>query len=76
MAGTWMAVVRGFAGMQVRDGVLHLAPELPDGWKGFGFKIHYRGRLVSVEAGESTCQVTRISGEPLEIVVSGELRSV
>jgi maltose phosphorylase len=76
MAGTWMAVVRGFAGVRVRDGVLHLAPVLPAGWSGFTFKMHYRGRYLSIEAGAATCRITRLEGEPLEIDIYGRRERV
>lgn len=76
MAGTWMSVVRGFAGMQVREGELHLAPVLPEGWTGFTFKMHFRGRSIVIKAGEKSCETTRIAGEPLGIRVYGERRTV
>ncbi len=33
MAGTWMSVVKGFGGMRVNDGKIHLTPYIPDQWK-------------------------------------------
>ena len=69
MAGSWMSVVRGFAGMQVRDGHLELAPFLPAGWSGFRFKVRFRHRLLSVDIAEGRCDVRRLSGDPLEVWV-------
>jgi len=40
MAGTWMSIVEGFAGMRIRDGYLAFDPFLPDQWKGYSFKIN------------------------------------
>ena len=74
MAGSWMSVVRGFAGMQVKDGLLHLAPVLPAGWDGFSFKIHYRKRILGVEIAAGHCKVSLVSGDPIEIVVNNERR--
>jgi maltose phosphorylase len=76
MAGTWMSVVRGFAGLQVRDNELNLAPVLPEGWNGFSFHMHFRGRILAIEVQGVTCRVTRIQGEPLDIVVAGERKRV
>jgi len=76
MAGSWMSVVRGFAGMQVKDGLLHLAPVLPAGWEGFSFKIHYRERSLGVTITGGHCDVTLHSGQPLEIVVNNERRQL
>jgi maltose phosphorylase len=76
MAGTWMSVVRGFAGMHVKDSLLHLDPVLPAGWEGFAFKIHYRKRFLDVEVKAGQCKVRKISGEPIEVVVGLERLSL
>ena len=39
MAGSWLAIVQGFAGMRTLTGELHFAPQLPSGWDGYAFKI-------------------------------------
>jgi maltose phosphorylase len=71
-----MSVVRGFAGLQVRDNELNLAPVLPDGWKGFSFHMHFRGRILAIQVNATDCEVKRTGGEPLDIVVRGERRRV
>ncbi len=76
MAGTWMSVVRGFAGMHVTNGSLCIAPVLPEGWKGFAFHVHFRGRTISIHATEEGCDVRRIAGLPLDVLVHGERRSL
>ncbi len=48
MAGTWMAVVKGFGGMRVREGALHLTPFCPERWTSFSFKIRFREHLLNV----------------------------
>lgn len=76
MAGSWMAVVRGFAGMHVVDGLLHLEPVLPAGWSGFHFRIHYRRRYLDVSVSGRDCKVTRLTGDPLTLVVNNERKEV
>src|SRR4029078_11578686 len=73
MAGTWMSVVRGFAGMRVKNGKLFLAPELPPVWTGLHFNIRFRDRVLSVDFRRDGCKVTRISGDPLEVLIHGQL---
>ncbi|WP_262248056.1 glycoside hydrolase family 65 protein [Parapedobacter soli] len=48
MAGTWMSIVEGFAGMRVRDGRLYFSPMLPKQWQAYTFKIKFRGALLTV----------------------------
>lgn len=44
MAGTWMCVVNGFAGMRVYNVILSFNPYLPEGWEEYSFKISFKGR--------------------------------
>ncbi|WP_179416017.1 glycoside hydrolase family 65 protein [Mucilaginibacter sp. E4BP6] len=48
MAGTWMSVVEGFAGMQVKNDKLSFSPFLPNQWKSYSFNITFRGALINV----------------------------
>ena len=48
MAGTWMSIVKGFAGMRVVDGELTFKPFLPENWDSFSFKIRFRGEVKQV----------------------------
>jgi len=48
MAGTWMGVAYGFAGMRVLDGHVRFAPTLPKQWQHYSFKIHIKGGLLEV----------------------------
>jgi maltose phosphorylase len=49
MAGTWMSVVEGFAGMVVKDDRLKFSPFLPANWQSYSFNITFRGVLVNVK---------------------------
>lgn len=70
MAGSWLAIVKGFAGMQVQDGHLHIAPYCPQQWSSFAFRIRFRDRLldISISHEEVRCQ---LEGDPLDIYING-----
>jgi maltose phosphorylase len=44
MAGAWLAVVQGFAGMRVRDGRLSFTPRLPKHWTHLSLRVRFRGK--------------------------------
>ncbi|MGH4007148.1 MAG: glycosyl hydrolase family 65 protein [Pseudonocardiaceae bacterium] len=46
MGGVWQALVAGFAGARVRDGVLNLDPCLPTAWGSIELRFHCLGRKV------------------------------
>ena len=71
MAGCWLSIVQGFAGMQTVGG-LSFAPQLPEGWTAYSFRIVYRGRRLEIHRDRDRAWVVRLSGEPLEILLFGE----
>lgn len=71
MAGAWMCVVNGFAGMRAGE-TLSFRPFLPKGWTGYQFKIRYQGRVVQVEVDASGAVYRLISGEPMSILADGK----
>ncbi|MFA4868055.1 MAG: glycoside hydrolase family 65 protein [Pedobacter sp.] len=52
MAGTWMSIVEGFAGMRVRNGQLQFSPFLPGKWEAFSFTIIFRGATLKIRIAE------------------------
>ena len=49
MAAAWMNVVYGFGGMRTDGEELTFRPSLPKEWKGYSFKILYRGKVLTVK---------------------------
>jgi len=49
LAGTWIALVRGFGGMRVRGGVPAFVPRLPEGITRLAFGIVIQGRRLRME---------------------------
>lgn len=68
MAGTWMSIVNGFAGMKMYGNELAFDPHLPKNWEGFSFKINYRSSVLKVTINKSETIYELVSGD--EITVS------
>jgi len=69
MAGTWISIVKGFAGMRVTGGMLSFQPSLPRSWKSFSFKILFRGRNLRVSIGEKAVQISNESGSAVSVLL-------
>ena len=67
MAGTWLAVVKGFAGMRVKDGELHFRPRLPRQWNALTFHLYFRNNILSVELQPAQTIVCNVLGGPLSV---------
>ena len=49
MAGTWLSIVEGFAGMRIKNGKLHFTPRLPKHWKNLSFKVIFQGEIKEIK---------------------------
>lgn len=72
MAGTWMSVVEGFAGMHVKDDRLKFAPFLPANWQSYNFNITYRGSLINVKVDTGGISLSNRSKQAITIDVFDE----
>jgi len=73
MAGTWMSIVEGFAGMRVKDGLLSFESFVPSAWQSFSFSIGFRGAMLTCKISETQMEVTNHSGEPVCFHVRGAI---
>lgn len=72
MAGTWQALVFGFAGLRSRPDGLHFSPRLPAQLPGLSFRLNYRGRVLEFSVQQGQAQYQLQQGEPLTIYHDGE----
>jgi len=72
MAGSWMSIVLGFAGMQIHEGVLHFFPQIPKKWEGYCCTLHYRKRRFQLDIAMDTISFTLLEGEPMDVVIYGD----
>ena len=71
MAGTWMSIVEGFGGMRVKNDTLHFEPKIPAQWKGYSFKINFRGQVLKVSVQADATHFTLEGSNELHVVVNG-----
>ncbi len=76
MAGTWMSIIKGFAGVRIKDGILCLNPSLPAQWKLLKFKLRFRGNLFSVAFDTNEFRIINVSGPSTTVVVHDIDRSI
>ncbi|HEX7267756.1 MAG TPA: glycosyl hydrolase family 65 protein, partial [Streptosporangiaceae bacterium] len=73
LAGAWVAVVNGFAGLRHREGAFSFSPRLPEGLTRLAFSLLIRGQRLRVEVNHTSARYLLEDGEPLEIAHHGEL---
>ncbi len=71
MAGTWVSLVQGFAGMRAAGDGLSFAPRLPGPWSRLQFRLRFRGRLLEVSIGREAVTYQLLEGGHLDITHRG-----
>lgn len=72
LAGSWIALIAGLAGMRDQNGALTFAPRLPDALTRLTFTITRQMRCLAVEITASAASYTLRSGEPLHLAHHGQ----
>ena len=76
MAGTWMSIVEGFAGMRVRNGKLSFTPFLPEEWNSFSFNIGFRGVQLKIKVKKDGITIVNPAKELMDINIFSQLYSI
>ena len=71
MAGTWMSVVEGFAGVRVDENGISIKPLLPEHWSSLSFKMFFKGNLLEVELTPSAIKVINTGADQVQIKIDG-----
>lgn len=71
MAGTWQAVVNGFAGMRCQEGRLKFKPCIPKEWDSYEFRIRYQDSLLKVAVTEGQAEFELLEGDEIRFYVKG-----
>lgn len=73
MAGSWLAITSGFAGMRVRPQGLYFAPNLPSQWPELTFSLTYQGRHLRVRIDAAQTEYALVKGDMLNLYHHGAL---
>lgn len=72
MAGTWMSIVEGMAGVRVTEAGLSMNPTIPEKWNSYSFKIYYKGNSLSIHCSRKQITVTNNGKDPITAEIIGQ----
>ncbi len=76
LAGAWVALVGGFAGLRHWAGQVSFAPRLPQGLNRLAFSLLLRGQRLRVEITQASARYLLAEGEPIKISHHGTALTV
>lgn len=76
MAGTWMAVVKGFAGIRVVNDTLTLCPCLPPHWLTIQFRLHFRDSELEFIVAHHKATIRNLTGTEVLVAAGNRQQSL
>lgn len=73
MAGAWLALTWGFAGLRCDGGTLRFAPRLPTGWNGYRFAVLWQGCRVRIDVKRDRVGYLLLDGAAVTVEHHGEM---
>lgn len=70
MAGTWLSIVKGFAGMRIKDDKIYFTPSIPELWKSYSFNIRFRENILNITVNEDKCTIINEKGADITISIA------
>jgi maltose phosphorylase len=71
MAAAWMSLVYGFGGLRSDGPVLSFRPTLPESWRGYAFRLTWRGSLLAVRVSREGALFRVMDGASVAVEVYG-----
>ncbi len=69
MAGTWMSIIYGFAGMKIQDGIISFAPFIPEKWQSLSFRVRFRENLLNITVTKNEISIANLNKNEIEIIL-------
>lgn len=67
-----MMIVNGFAGVDVNEDGLSMAPFLPPKWNGYRFRLWYCGSFLEADVRKEHCTVRLLEGPSVALKLYGQ----
>ena len=72
MAGTWMSIVYGFAGLKISENRLSFTPRISNNWEEYSFRINFRNRVILISVSDKSTTIDLLEGEEIEIILNNK----
>lgn len=76
MAGSWLALVKGFAGMQILSDNLAFFPSIPEQWQKYTFRVNFRERTLYIEVTHTTIRIILKTGNNLDVLINDKTHTI
>ncbi|KKD50489.1 glycoside hydrolase family 65 protein [Listeria seeligeri] len=75
LGAIWLAVIFGFAGIDTREELLQITPNLPDAWQSLTFEFVWKGERIGFKITPKMLELSKTTTSVLELIINGEKHS-
>lgn len=69
IAAAWMNIVYGFGGMRSDGNELSFAPSLPEQWKGYSYKVHFKEDVLHIIIEKDTMRISAEKDSGIQVLI-------
>jgi maltose phosphorylase len=73
MAGTWMSIVEGMAGVRVTSSGLAIHPGIPEQWSTYSFRFFFHDQPIFIEIDKNKTLIQHLGQEEMTVEISGQV---
>lgn len=73
MAGTWLTIVQGFAGMRLKNEKLSFHPQIPEKWNSYAFNLLFRNNRLNVKVDQKSVTIHNLVGKSFSLYINDKL---
>ncbi len=76
MAGTWLSMVEGFAGIRIQDDKLVVNPLIPKAWTKYSFQILFKNNPIVISVTHKEVEIENRGTLPVKLILNNQMREV
>ena len=73
MAGTWMSLVEGMAGVRITESSLNVNPIIPKSWSRYSFQIRYQNNPLLIAVTQTNTELKNLGDSDLSVYLNEQL---
>ena len=76
MAGTWMSLVEGMAGVRIKESSLSINPIIPKSWSRYMFQIRYQNNPLSIAITHKNTELKNLGESDLSVYLNDQYYTI
>ena len=76
MAGTWLSLVEGIAGVRISEHGLSVNPRIPFSWNAYTFQILFKNQPLSIRVDKNECTIENLGSSDVMLTLKNQVYAI